>query len=331
MPPTIHPLPSKHRLAHVPTPIERYPALDGLLGTQVWVKRDDANGGAEAGNKLRKLEYLFAAALRERAEVVITCGGLQSNHARATAIIARRLGLAPVLALRTESTPSAREGNLLLDDLLDAELRFVTREQYAQRDTLLGEWAADYARRGQRAYVIPEGGSNGLGALGYFDAMHEVRAQLDQAPSALPQRFDAIVHACGSGGTAAGVLLGAAHFDVADEVLAMAVCDDSAYFEARIAAIVEDARRYFAGQLPALARLRVLDAYKGPAYGVPSAEQVAFIRAAARATGLMLDPVYAGKALFGLSRLSPKPERVLFVHTGGLPGLLAEHARFEQG
>jgi D-cysteine desulfhydrase len=225
---------------------------------------------------------------------------------------------------------------LLLDDLVDAELHFITRAQYAERDALMAELAADYARKGRRAYVIPEGGSNGLGALGYFDAMREVRAQLDQNIT-LPRRFDAVVHACGSGGTAAGVVLGAAHFDVADEVIAMAVCDDSAYFEARIAGIVDDARSHLVlgspgtPGMPQHARLRVLDAYKGPAYGVPSPDQIALIRAAARTAGLLFDPVYTGKALYGLSQLSPKPARVLFLHTGGLPGLLAEHARFARG
>jgi len=321
----------KLKLAHLPTPIERFPALDALVGSEVWVKRDDANGGAEAGNKLRKLEYLFAAARRERADVVITCGGIQSNHARATAIAARRLGHKPVLLLRTDSPPSTHEGNLLLDDLLDAELRFISRADYARRDTLMAELATSYAQQGLRAYVIPEGGSNGLGALGYFDAMREIRAQLDAAGGALPARFDAIVHACGSGGTAAGTQLGARVHDVADEVIAMAVCDDSAYFEARIASIIEDARQYFDGALPAPARLRVLDAYKGPAYGVASPEQLQLIRAVARSAGLLVDPVYTGKALFGLAQLEPKPKRVLFLHTGGLPGLLAEHARFARG
>jgi D-cysteine desulfhydrase len=319
------------KLAHLPTPIERSPALDALVGTEVWVKRDDATGGAEAGNKLRKLEFLFAAAQHERADAVITCGGIQSNHARATAIVARRLGCKPVLLLRTEAAPSTREGNLLLDDLVDAELRFITREQYAQRDALMAEAAAGLVRQGLRAYVIPEGGSNGLGALGYFAAMREIRVQLDAAVGALPARFDAIVHACGSGGTAAGAVLGARSCGVADEVIAMAVCDDRAYFEARIAGIVEDARPHFRGAvLPELAPLRVLDAYKGPAYGVPSPEQLQLIRAAARSAGLLVDPVYTGKALFGLAQLEPKPRRVLFLHTGGLPGLLAEHARFAQ-
>lgn len=321
------PSPAKLSLAHLPTPIERYTALDALVGTNVWVKRDDSTGGAEAGNKIRKLEYLLAQARTEGADTVITCGGIQSNHARATALLCRRLGLRPLLVLRTATAPSSHEGNLLLDVLCGAELRFIDPAQYAQRDQLMQDIAQELARQGRKPYVIPEGGSNGLGALGYFAAMSEVRAQLDRRRADWPARFDAVVHACGSGGTAAGLVLGARTFDVADEVISMAVCDDRAYFEARIADIVADAAQHLAAA-PDLAQLRVIDAYKGPAYAVPSGEQLAFISAAARVCGLVLDPVYSAKALFGLAQLETKPERVLFIHTGGLPGLLAEHSRF---
>jgi D-cysteine desulfhydrase len=315
----------KLRLAHLPTPLERYPQLDALVGSEVWIKRDDATGGAEAGNKLRKLEYLLAEALQRGARAVVTCGGLQSNHARATAIAARRLGLKPILMLRSsEPNPGPDVGNVLIDRLLGAEIQLITPAQYAQRDQLMSALAAAH---NEPTYVIAEGGSTGLGALGYIEAMAELRDQLTADPT-LPQSFDAVVHACGSGGTAAGVQLGARHFGVAPQVIAMAVCDDAAYFEARIAEIIAAAAPYLAQPLPP-AELRVVDAYKGPAYGVPSAEQIAFIRAVAEATGIMLDPVYTGKALFGLAQLPQKPRRALFLHTGGLPGLLAEARRFD--
>lgn len=316
---------AKCSLAHLPTPLEHYPSLDALVGSEVWVKRDDATGGAEAGNKLRKLEYLLADALQRGARAVITCGGLQSNHARATAVAARRLGLQPILLLRSsDANPAPAVGNVLIDRLLGAEIQLITPAEYAERDRLMSEIAA---ARGEPTYVIPEGGSTGLGALGYIEAMAELREQL-AANAALPQAFDAVVLACGSGGTAAGAQLGARHFGIAPEVLAMAVCDDAAYFEARIADIVSAAAPFLAEQL-APAKLRVIDAYKGPAYGVPSAEQIAFIRAVAEASGIILDPVYSGKALFGLAQLPDKPRRVLFLHTGGLPGLLAEARRFD--
>jgi D-cysteine desulfhydrase len=314
-------------LAHLPTPIFRHDALDQLVGTQVWVKRDDATGGAEAGNKLRKLEYLLADALAQGARCVITCGGAQSNHARATTVAARRFGLRPVLLLRSEHTPPKPwQGNLFLNALLGAEIRFISVAQYAKRDVAMQEVAQACEAADEPAYVIPEGGSNGLGALGYVDAMAEIRTQLD-ADDSLPARFDAVVHACGSGGTAAGCVIGAGQYSIAERVIAMAVCDDEAYFKRRIGAIVAEADA-LRGAAQNSARLSVVDAFKGPAYGVASAEQLAFIRAVARATGLILDPVYTGKALFGLAQLAEKPARALFLHTGGLPGLLAETGRF---
>ncbi len=322
--------PAKLSLAHLPTPLVHYDALDTLVGAEVWVKRDDMTAGPEAGNKIRKLEYLLAAAQIEHASTVITCGGEQSNHARATALLARRLGLRAILVLRTHDGAAPQKpwtGNLLLSALSGAELRFITPAAYQTRDTLLQQTRAELARSGERAYAIPEGGSNGLGALGYVDAMAEVRAQLDAGATGSREPFDVVVHACGSGGTAAGVVIGAALHDVAREVLAIAVCDDSAYFERVIEHILAEADQLTHSSLPR-APLRVLDAYKGPAYAVPSEAQAHFIVRVARETGLIVDPVYTGKALFGLSQLTPKPKRALFLHTGGLPGLLAEAARF---
>jgi D-cysteine desulfhydrase len=317
-------------LAHTPTPLFRHDALDALVGTAVWVKRDDMTGGAEAGNKIRKLAYLLADAQARRATTVITCGGLQSNHARATAIAARRLGLRAVLLLRTSETsppPALDRGNAFLDALVGAEVRFITPEQYRERDALMEEVASELGRRGERPYVIPEGGSNGLGALGYVDAMGELRGQLDAGQAGAPSRFDAVVHACGSGGTAAGVALGAARYDIADQTLAMAVCDDSAYFSALVTRLMGEARA-LVPDLGAANELQVVDRFKGPAYAVASPEQARFIVLAARAAGLILDPVYTGKALFGLAQIDPKPSTALFIHTGGLPGLLAQTADF---
>jgi D-cysteine desulfhydrase len=321
----------KLRLVHAPTPLERFPALDALVGCELWVKRDDMTAGPEAGNKIRKLEWLLADALDQRADVTVTCGGVQSNHARATAILSRRLGLSPVLVLRTpdgrrpEGTP---RGNLFLDSLVGADLRFVTPAQYADRDSYFTSLADELRREGRRPYLIPEGGSNGLGALGYIDAMAEVRAQLDALGGGAPRNFDAVVHACGSGGTAAGIGIGAQLHDVADEVIVVAVCDDRAFFADRIQRIQTETYALLPESQRTAARLRIVDAFKGPAYGVPTTEQVAFIREVARVSGLILDHVYSGKALFGLAHVSPKPRRALFVHTGGLPGLLAEPELF---
>ena len=319
--------PEKLSLAHLPTPLWRHDALDALVGTEVWVKRDDMSAGPAAGNKIRKLEYLFAEALQRSATTVITCGGFQSNHARATAILARQLELRPALLLRTSgaSEPRADRGNAFLDVLVGAEIRTIPPEQYPHRMALMDAWARELAAEGELAYVIPEGGSSALGALGYVDAMAELRTQLDAGEGGAPARFDAVALACGSGGTAAGVTLGAGRFGIAPRVLSIAVCDDRRYFEPLIQRLVQEAADLLGSDVVQhAAELVVDDRWKGPGYGVASAEQLRFIVDVGRACGLVLDPVYTGKALFGLSRMPDKPARVLFIHTGGLPGLLAQ-------
>jgi D-cysteine desulfhydrase len=322
------------RLAHLPTPLLRLPRLAERLGLDLWIKRDDASGGVEAGNKARKLEFLLAAALAERADTVLTCGGLQSNHCRATAALAARLGLRCIVYLRTDDPhgPLPASGNVLLMRMLGAEIRQITPAEYGQRVPLLAEAARRLGQAGRRAYVIPEGGSNGLGSLGYVEAMRELRTQLDAGLGG-GRPFDLVVHACGSGGTAAGLALGAARYGVAGEVRAMAVCDSQAYFEDIAAQIFVEARELLP-TLGAPARLVVDDRWKGPRYGVSSPAQLATIAELARGFGLVLDPVYTGKAFAGLmSAVAADPsligKRVLFLHTGGLPGLLSQGDELE--
>ncbi len=281
--------------------------------------------GAAAGNKIRKLEFLLADARARGASHVLTCGAVQSNHARATALAAATLGMQSVLFLRAPdpSAPGPLVGNLMLDRLVGAETRFITPAEYRDRAAVMQRAADELAGAGHCPYVIPEGGSNGLGAFGYVECMREIRAQLDLGLGDGPAPFDAVVHACGSGGTAAGIALGARHFGVAPRVHAVAVCDDRAYFERVAGRIIVEATHLDAS-LGRVADLVVHDAWKGPAYGVPSDDQKRFIVEVARRTGLIVDPVYSGKALFGLARMDPKPARALFIHTGGLPGLLAQ-------
>ena len=317
-------------LAHLPTPLVQPRRLAESLDLDLWVKRDDATGGAEAGNKIRKLELLLADAQARGAGTVITCGGLQSNHARATALAAASLGMRAVLYLRTPEDFLPLDGNVLLDRLAGAEIRLITPEAYCDRERLMADAEAELACAGRKAYVIPEGGSNGRGALGYVLAMAEIRAQLDGGIAG-GRPFDLVVHACGSGGTAAGVALGAGHHGVARAVRAMAVCDDAPTFERIIARITAEARA-LAPALGEAAELVVDDRWKGPAYGVSTPEQRALMVRVARESGLVLDPVYTGKAFAGLAAMAERGElqgaRVLFLHTGGLPGLLAQGETF---
>ncbi|MDB4995002.1 MAG: putative pyridoxal phosphate-dependent deaminase [Myxococcaceae bacterium] len=320
-------------LIHRPTPLVVPARLSELLGVDLSIKRDDATGGAEAGNKVRKLEWFLADALATKSTVVITCGGTQSNHARSTAILCASLGLRSILFLRRGDLKDedATGGNVLLDRLVGAEIRWIDAAAYADRTSVLANAARELAESGERPYVIPEGGSNGLGSLGYVDAMREVKAQLDASSA---PRFDVVAHACGSGGTAAGIVLGARQHDVAKQVWSFAVCNDRAYFEAAIARIAAEAKA-LDPDLGAPADLVVDDRARGPRYGIMSEEQRAFLVLVARTSGVVLDPVYTGKALFGVVRAVERGEiakgaRVLFVHTGGLPGLLAQSATFEK-
>jgi D-cysteine desulfhydrase len=323
-------------LAHTPTPLSEPRGLASLLGgrpVRVFVKHDDMTGGVAAGNKIRKLEYLLADARARHATTVITCGGLQSNHARATAVLARSLGMNAVLLLRTKDPASAlpATGNVLIDRMVGAEIRLITPEQYRDRAEQMASVAREIAARGGVPYVIPEGGSSALGSLGYVRAMEEIARQVELGLAG-GQPFDLVVHACGSGGTAAGVVVGAAETGVARAARAFAVCDDVAYFQGVVSRLVGEMRERF-GFERAL-DIVIDDSAKGPAYGVASDDQKRRIVEVARATGLLLDPVYTGKAFLGLLERIHRGEldgqRVLFLHTGGLPGLLADGPAFEE-
>ncbi len=290
-------------LARLPTPLVRLERLSASLGVELWCKRDDLTGLGLSGNKVRKLEYLLGAA--GDADTVITTGGIQSNHARATAVAARRLGLHPVLLLRGAPDGPA-DGNLLLDRLLGAEIHWCTPEEYRHhRNERMAELA-----RGRRALVIPEGGSNGVGALGFVQATREVAAQA-------PGRFDAVFCAVGSGGTLAGLALG----EDLGPVRGVAVCDDRAYFSSIVERIAAEAELALP---PEGERWRVVEGYQGPAYGVATPEIWETIALVARLEGLVLDPVYTGKAMHALVsevRAGRLGGRLLFWHTGGAFGL----------
>lgn len=301
-------------LARLPTPLHPLRRLSAELGVEVWCKRDDLTGAALSGNKVRKLEFLLADAQRSGADVVITTGGIQSNHARATAVAARELGLRPVLLLRGEPPP-VPDGNLLLDRLLGAEVHWCTPDEYrARRNERMAEIADELRAGGERPYVVPEGGSNGLGALGYVRAAEEVAD--GQA------RFDHVVCAVGSGGTLAGLALGP---DVG-RVHGVAVCDDRATFSARVRAIAAEAGL---GLPPEGERWEVTEGYQGPGYGVATAEVWDTIAHVARLEGLVLDPVYTGKAMHALvseARAGRWRGRLLYWHTGGVFGLFGRGA-----
>ncbi len=309
-------------IAHLPTPLEMLPRLTAHLGgPQLWAKRDDQTGLATGGNKTRKLEFLVAEALAQGADTLVTCGAAQSNHARQTAAAAARFGLACTLVLRGEPPPQA-QGNLLLDELLGAEIVWAGADDLTAR---LEETADALRSRGRRPYVVPYGGSNPVGVCGYVAAMEELLAQAAQAGLS----FDHIVLASSSGGTQAGLTVAARALNYRGRILGISVDLPADPLRRRMAELATATADHLGLPLTfAPEDFAVEDGYRGGGYGVISDLEREAIRLLARTEGLLLDPVYTGRAFGGLIDLirrgvfSPQ-ERVLFWHTGGVAGLFA--------
>jgi D-cysteine desulfhydrase family pyridoxal phosphate-dependent enzyme len=322
--------PDRLPLAHLPTPVHPLSRLSQALGgPTVWVKRDDLTGLAGGGNKARKLEFLAFDALAQAADMLITVGGPQSNHARQTAAVAARLGLGCKLVLGGAAPQGAApSGNLLLDQLLGAEVVWAGDRPRAE---VLEAVAAQARAAGHRPYVVPLGGSTPLGALGYAYAMLELQRQLPSlgvgAADAWP--FDWIVFASGSGGTHAGLVLGAFLAGFTGRVLGISVDGSPDTQPAHVAGLATEA----AGRLGLDYAFKATDIavngdYVGQGYAKLGPPEHEAIHLLARSEGLLVDPVYTGRAAAGLIDLIRRGairnnENVLFWHTGGTPALFA--------
>jgi D-cysteine desulfhydrase len=316
----------KIALANLPTPLQ---PLDRLTekwgGPRLWVKRDDLTGFGLSGNKVRKLEYHTAAARAAGATVLITAGAAQSNHCRATAFAAARLGLECHLVLRTRDGGPVPEptGNHLLHHLSGAKLHFVTPEQYAERDRRMAQIAAELGSAGTIAWVIPEGASDYLGMLGFAEAGRELAGQIEGW-----QKPPAVWHASSSGGTTAGLDMAAVQTQHAFVVMGTSVGDTIDELNGRLTAIWLETSDH--RSLPKDIRPPILtDAYIGGGYGVVSEEELACQLEATRLTGLLFDPVYTGKAIYALREEIRRGsldqfDDVVFWHTGGGFGVFAQ-------
>lgn len=326
------PLPPHLSLAQLPTPLQLMPRLSRELGgPRIWIKRDDLTGTALTGNKIRKLEYLLADAQQQDANVLITCGGVQSNHCRATAILAAQLGLKAHLILRG-ATPPVADANLLLDQLCGASVAFYTAREYQARlPELFAHWREVLTAQGMKPYAIPTGGSNTMGLWGYVQAAQELHEQL-QTLNLNPQ---VIVCATGSGGTQAGLTLGMGHLRPQVEVVGMAVCDSAEYFNSKVQNDIDLwANQYSPLETPRVT-VRTNDSYIGPGYALATEDVFNTIRWAGRTEGLILDPVYTGKAFHGLVQEIRQGrykhmDDVVFVHTGGIFGLFPYRSELGQ-
>jgi len=304
----------KVSLGVFPTPIQRLDNISQALGTNVYVKRDDLTGLGLGGNKVRKLEYLLADARRQGARVVLTTGGAQSNHAMLTAAAAAKLGMRAILILKKRGV-TACVGNQLLERLMGTEVIFMDTDDYSD---IYAEMDRLGAGLGVPYYKIPCGGSNALGSLGYVDCAREIGEQ--------GAAFDHIVCAEGSGGTLAGLALGAKLFLPGTRVHGMMV--DSDPFEEITLRLMREAAALLGARVEIDRADFELRDMCAPGYAIPSDEGNAAVALMAGREGLFLDPVYTGKAFAGLIALAREgafgpDDRVLFVHTGGAGGLFA--------
>jgi D-cysteine desulfhydrase family pyridoxal phosphate-dependent enzyme len=314
--------PERIQIAHLPTPIEKLERLGKHLGgPAIYVKRDDQTGLATGGNKTRKLEFLVADALVQECDHLITTGAPQSNHGRQTAAAAARLGLGCSLVLRG-SEPEKLGGNLLLDHLLGAHL-YWTGDRAV--DEVMQEVVDEVKAMGRKPYAIPLGGSNVMGATGYVLAMKELSEQFsDEKLNA-----DFIVMASSSGGTQAGLVLGAKVYDFRGRVLGISIDRRAEELKTQVAALATATATHLGlGTVSVASSVEVNDDYLGKGYGILNDADREAIRMVAQLEGVLLDPVYTGRAMGGLIDLIrwgafTRGQSVLFWHTGGLPAIFA--------
>jgi D-cysteine desulfhydrase family pyridoxal phosphate-dependent enzyme len=320
--------PSRFPLAQLPTPIERMDRFSAALnGPEVWIKRDDQTGLATGGNKTRKLELLVGEALLQGADVVLTVGAVQSNHCRQTAAAAARAGLDCVLVLRGYAPPRDQwTGNLLLNDLLGARLWWA--EESDPLDALADAAGAERAA-GRRPYEIPYGGSNGLGAAAYALAFEELWVQVEEISASEPLHFDRVIFASSSGGTHAGLVVGAKACGYEGQVLGISVDKTGGHLHETVSMLLAPTAKRLGLELNLNPQdVQVDDRFMGAGYAVLTGAEREAVRLVASTEGILLDPVYTGKAMAGLIGLIRRgeigaDERVLFWHTGGSPALFA--------
>jgi len=312
-------------LIGAPTPLEYLPRLSDHLGREIFIKRDDVTPLAMGGNKLRKLEFLAADALREGADTLITAGAIQSNHVRQTAAVAAKLGLHCVALLEnpigTHAENYLTNGNRLLLDLFNTQIEMC--DALTDPNAQLEDLATRIEAQGYRPYVIPVGGSNALGALGYVESALEIAQQCEGAVE-----LSSVVVASGSAGTHAGLAVGLEQLMPNAELIGVTVSRKVVDQLPKVIALQQAVANSL--ELEARAGIQLWDDYFAPGYGTPNDEGMDAVRLLAQLEGILLDPVYTGKAMAGLidginqNRFKDEGP-ILFIHTGGAPALFAYH------
>jgi len=313
--------PKKISLAQCPTPLE----LVEFSGNKFYLKRDDLTGTELTGNKVRKLEFLMADALKQKADIIFTSGGDQSNHARATVIAAKRTGFDTKLFLWGDEKQSAN-GNLFLDKMYGADIQFFNKRDFENVNEIMFSQKKDLAKKGKNAYVFPAGGSTTLGMWGYIKFIEELKNQIDL------KKIDSISAACGSGGTAAGMLVGAALNGLDLTIYAVHVLMTKKDMEKRILQLAEGCiLDYKLNCRINPEKLVVVDGFSKEGYKQISGSKIKLVKKFAEETGILFDPYYTGKAFkfyFEKFVKTGKGKKNIFVHTGGLFGVFARTTEY---
>lgn len=327
-------LPEKIRIATLPTRIERLERFTKYMDipVEIYIKRDDETGIYATGNKIRKLEYISLYAIKNGYDTLITCGGIQSNHSRTTAYLGATLGLDAYLVLKGKE-PLTLDGNYLMDKLFGAEIKWVSEEEYAENIDEILQDLKDYLKsKDKKPLVIPEGASYPLGLFGYIEAAKEIKEQLD----VMGISMDYIVSSVGSGGTFAGFLLGQSLFKLETEMYGINVCDSAEFFINKIHKLILEFNKLYPEYSNTEIQkdsIKIIDGYIGKGYGIPYEEEMEIIKVLAKTEGIILDPVYTGKAFYGMLKEVKKGtfkenSRILFVHTGGIYSIFPQKKHF---
>lgn len=318
-------LQNRINLANLPTPVQFLPRLSKQYGVDIFIKRDDLTESVGSGNKLRKMEYVLSDALKHQADTLITCGGIQSNHCRTVALVAARAGMQCLLLLRGDK-PQNIQGNLLIDSLLGAKMKFYSFEDFKHINRIGEQVSSELARQGKIPYYIPMGASNATGSLGYVQMIKEL---VDSH-----ETYDHLYCALGSGGTYAGIILGCQQLHYAVTVHGIAVCDNTRYFLKELERIQREFNEFYAIRLDISACEELIDdQYTGIGYALNTKDELKALMTLAQTEGLVLDPVYSLKAFLGMldhikQGIIKPGERVLFIHTGGHYGIFPKNNEF---
>ncbi|MBG73826.1 MAG: D-cysteine desulfhydrase [Chloroflexi bacterium] len=327
------------KLIHSPTPLEYLENLTKHLGgPDIYIKRDDCTGLAFGGNKSRKLEFLIGDALKNKADVVITAGAVQSNHCRQTAAAATKFGMECIIVAKP-SWSKEYNGNLFLDELLGAKLVLLEEDNEAldqggklSMEETIENLMADLKTKGKNPYYIPVGGSNSIGSLGYISMTMELIAQANE----MGIEIGSMVAASGSGGTQTGMILGADVEKSGIQTVGMAISSDATVVIPKLKDLCNQTSEYYELGLSYEEKDIIFnDNYIGEGYGIPSEEMIEAVKLLARKEGIILDPVYSGKAFAGMVDLIKKgyfdkSKAVVFIHTGGTPALFVYSDSFRE-